>query len=254
MAGKRLGVYLRSRREARGVSVEALARATRIPPRILEAMEQDRLRELPAPVFVRGFIRAYLRQLGDSPREALALYEAWVAAHTPREAPPPPRFRLHPPLVAAALLLLVLAAGLYLVAPRPPGNGPGPAERVSSRAPDLAPSAGGLTAGTPTRPLAGEPSPGARGAAVVGEDSEEHRLVVRARELTWVRVETGAGTATEALLAPGETREWRSSSRFVLTVGNAGGVSLELNGEPLPPLGASGEVVRELVLPLLEGS
>jgi len=253
MAEKRLGVYLRSRREARGVSVEAMARATRIPPRILEAVEQDRLRELPAPVFVRGFIRAYLRQLGDSPREALALYDAWVAAHIPQAPPPPPRFRLHPPLVAAALLLLGLAAGLYLLAPRPPGNGPGPAERVSSRAPDLAPSAGGLTAGTPTRPVAGEPGAGPRGVGVVAE-SGARRLVVRAREQTWVRVETGAGGATQELLAPGETREWRSPSRFVLTVGNAGGVTLELDGEPLPSLGASGEVVRELVLPPEDGS
>ena len=30
---------------------------------------------LPAPVFIRGFIRAYCQALGESPEEALAIYE-----------------------------------------------------------------------------------------------------------------------------------------------------------------------------------
>ncbi|PYO52219.1 MAG: DUF4115 domain-containing protein, partial [Candidatus Rokuibacteriota bacterium] len=36
---------------------------------------------------------------------------------------------------------------------------------------------------------------------------------------------------------------------FVLTLGNAGGVSLELNGRTLPPLGPSGAVISRIVLP-----
>ena len=36
---------------------------------------------------------------------------------------------------------------------------------------------------------------------------------------------------------------------IILTVGNAGGISLELNGRALPPIGAPGAVIRELVLP-----
>jgi cytoskeleton protein RodZ len=35
----------------------------------------------------------------------------------------------------------------------------------------------------------------------------------------------------------------------VITVGNAGGVSFELNGRALPPLGARGVVIPRLVLP-----
>jgi hypothetical protein len=40
-----------------------------------------------------------------------------------------------------------------------------------------------------------------------------------------------------------------SNGPFVLTIGNAGGVSLELNGRPVPRLGASGAVISRLVLP-----
>lgn len=250
MADDRLGAYLRSCREARGVSIETLARETRIAPRVLEALERGWFESLPAPVFVRGFIRAYLRHLGSSPKDALALYEAWLAAHgAPDEPAPPPRtLSRHVPLAATALLLLLLAGGLYLVAPRAPQTAapPGHAGRVSApREPTVA-----------IRPEAPVQRP-ARGASAVAltpvesapEAPGEHWLVVEAREATWLRVETGQGTAAQELLLPGEVREWRSRSRFVLTVGNAGGVILKLNGRTLPALGESGEVIRGLVLP-----
>ena len=40
-----------------------------------------------------------------------------------------------------------------------------------------------------------------------------------------------------------------SNRPFVITIGNAGGVSFELNGRPLPAFGASGTVISGLVLP-----
>ena len=48
-------------------------------------------------------------------------------------------------------------------------------------------------------------------------------------------------------------REWTSDRRFVLTIGNAGGIEVVLNGRPLPPLGARGAVIHRLSLPELPG-
>jgi cytoskeleton protein RodZ len=73
--------------------------------------------------------------------------------------------------------------------------------------------------------------------------------VVRASEPTWVRVRTEDGRLVEETIPAGQSREWVSNGPFTLTLGNAGGVSLELNGRPLPPLGASGAVVSRIVLP-----
>ena len=44
-------------------------------------------------------------------------------------------------------------------------------------------------------------------------------------------------------------REWFSTRPFTLTVGNAGGVKLELNGRAVPSLGPRGVVIPRLVLP-----
>src|SRR3989442_1680071 len=46
-----------------------------------------------------------------------------------------------------------------------------------------------------------------------------------------------------------QIREWVSNRRLGRTVGNAGGVTLELNGRTLPPLGPSGTVISRIVLP-----
>ena len=62
-------------------------------------------------------------------------------------------------------------------------------------------------------------------------------------------MQTDDGRVAEELLPPGATREWTSNKRFVLTVGNAGGIELELNGRPLAPLGAKGAVIQRLELP-----
>jgi cytoskeleton protein RodZ len=76
-----------------------------------------------------------------------------------------------------------------------------------------------------------------------------YRLVARTYETTWIRVRTEDGRTSEETLPAGEIREWLSDRPFVVTIGNAGGVALELNGRTLPPLGGKGVVIQRLVLP-----
>src|SRR5690349_22350958 len=90
-----VGEFLREQRERRGVSLEEISRRTRVASRYLEALEADRFVELPAPVFTRGFIRAYCQALGEPPDDALGRFDkrdgapAPVAART--SASPTPR-------------------------------------------------------------------------------------------------------------------------------------------------------------------
>ena len=76
-----------------------------------------------------------------------------------------------------------------------------------------------------------------------------YRLVARISEPTWIRVRTEDGRASEETVAAGQVREWVSDRPFELTIGNAGGVALELNGRALPSLGSRGVVIPRLVLP-----
>lgn len=257
-----LGGHLRELRTARGVSLDDIARATRVTKGYLEALEEERTADLPAPVFARGFIRSYCQFLQVPADEALEEYSHLVAAAAaapPRAAPARGRGPARPggPLLMSVILLVVLGVALVGVTlwlrgePGKRGAGPvAPAPVASSRPADSAPlptagDAPPASAGT----AASLPAPPAAPAARAEPGQPGHRLLIRAVELTWVRVQPDGGPPVEELLQAGTVREWTASTRFVLTVGNAAGIEIELDGQRLATLGGRGAVVRELVLP-----
>jgi cytoskeleton protein RodZ len=259
-----LGRYLHDLRERKGISLEEVSRVTRIGKRHLAALEAEEFAELPAPVFVKGFLRSYCEALHERPDQALEFYEAApTAVPASRLTPacrPAPRSSRRSPLVAALLLLIALAVGLAALqlatrrgaGPAAPTGGNGP--MVSSAPSPSAP----VGAAVPSRadatgPAASPPAPEARRApaspAPAGIPAAGQRLVARATEPTWLRVQMDGGEAVQELLPAGATREWTAERRFLLTIGNAGGIELTLNGRPVPSLGARGAVIRDLVLP-----
>jgi cytoskeletal protein RodZ len=58
------GEELRRAREERGVAVETICAATKVPAKHIRALEAGALAELPGGVFRRGFVRSYLGALG----------------------------------------------------------------------------------------------------------------------------------------------------------------------------------------------
>jgi cytoskeleton protein RodZ len=68
-------------------------------------------------------------------------------------------------------------------------------------------------------------------------------------ELTWLAVRADEGQDRQVLLQKGQTARFGADEGFEITLGNAGGVDLSLNGEPIPPLGKSGQVVRRVAIP-----
>ncbi len=71
-----LALWLRAGRVHRGMSLDDVAKVTKIQPRILERLEAGKLEGLPAEVFVRGFVRSFARCVGLDEDEALRRYAA----------------------------------------------------------------------------------------------------------------------------------------------------------------------------------
>src|SRR4051812_2454309 len=69
-----LALWLRTGRAQRGMSLDDVARVTKIQPRILERLEAGKLEGLPADVFIRGFVRSFARCVGLDEAEALRRY------------------------------------------------------------------------------------------------------------------------------------------------------------------------------------
>ncbi len=71
-----IGAFLRRTREARGMSVGEVARATRISATAISRIEAEHFDDLPGEVFIRGFLKAYASVVGLEPDEVLARYTA----------------------------------------------------------------------------------------------------------------------------------------------------------------------------------
>jgi cytoskeleton protein RodZ len=79
-----------------------------------------------------------------------------------------------------------------------------------------------------------------------------HQLHVYAVEKTWLRVVIDGEQTQDMMLNPDQQMHWEARDNFTLTVGNAGGIEVALDGNPLPPLGRPGEVVRRVRIPSAE--
>jgi cytoskeleton protein RodZ len=286
-----LGPYLRGLREAKGMSLDDIARSTRVGRRHLEALESDTFSELPAPVFVKGFIRAYCEFLDAPSEEALGLYRETtgepVAPHGPLRPLLAPRPRRAGPLAISIILFVALGVSLFALrlglqssrkdtatvatpakedgrkaTASVPASSAGKPSADTHATPPAAQSAAASTASAPAAvpapssssgappasPSTSAPIPSSPSSAADAKPGNHH-LVVRAIEPTWLRVQVDEGQVAEELLQAGAVREWSATRRFTLTVGNAGGVEIDLNGRRMPSLGAKGAVIQRLVLP-----
>ncbi|MBI2442590.1 MAG: helix-turn-helix domain-containing protein [Candidatus Levybacteria bacterium] len=70
----RIGQKLREERLHRGLSLEDVAKATKIRPSFLAAIERGEYKKLPSSAYAQGFVRNYAEYLGLSKREVLALF------------------------------------------------------------------------------------------------------------------------------------------------------------------------------------
>jgi cytoskeletal protein RodZ len=231
------GENLRRERDVRGVSLREIAEGTKISVRFLQALEEDRIDVLPGGLFPRAFVRQYALFLGLDAEKAVTDF---VAAHGQapperRAAPAPERRRRvslgHVFLAAVAVLAVVLT---YRRGGEPEPAQPEPTPGAVAAAPAVLPT---------DRVY---PSPALAPAAATAGDSLV--LTMTAQQDCWVEVRADGATVINRILAEGESQTLEARGEIVLSVGNAGGLSIRVNDRPALPLGRSGEVRKNIVI------
>jgi cytoskeleton protein RodZ len=227
---------LREARERRGESLEQVAGETGINPRYLEDLEggDASFEPYPGRVYGRFFLREYAEHLGLDPEPMVEAFDGESAPVHPLE-PSVGVVRTSPrsfPWSRAALLALVLLlVGAAVL-------------RAGQDDPSLS---GSPIFGTSTRadvnPFVDLEHPPAREAPVKGI-----RAVAHVSDRTWIDAISDGTTTLRATKEAGAVVKLRADRRLELTLGNAGGVRLIVNGHRVAT-GASGDVV-DLVLDL----
>ncbi len=94
--------------------------------------------------------------------------------------------------------------------------------------------------------LANNGGAGAGAGAVTGDGDG---MVLSATEASWIEIRDEFGNRVfSRILKPGETYDVPEQDGLVMTVGNAGGLVVMIDGQVLPALGGSGVVLRRLPL------
>jgi flagellar biosynthesis protein FlhG len=84
------GAFLRKVREMRGLEIGDISQRTKISERYLRALEDEQFGEMPAAVYVRGYVTEYARALRLDPQRVAESYLARYRKGTAPAAPPAP--------------------------------------------------------------------------------------------------------------------------------------------------------------------
>src|SRR5258707_6377504 len=70
----RLGQRLKEERLSKGFTIEEVAKATKIRPQFITAIEQSNYKQLPSKAYAHGFVKNYISFLELPLRESLAMF------------------------------------------------------------------------------------------------------------------------------------------------------------------------------------
>ena len=238
------GTWLRRHREARGIELREIADHTKISIRYLEALEKDRFDLLPAPVFRKGFLSQYGRYIGLDPDQVVNTYLNALQEGDPSKTEEPTtgdgagsRSLIAVLIVFAVLVFLALVGYLTIWRPRDDGarSQEPPPMAVPARIPVLA-------------------------AVEEAVPSPEEKPVMAPLVVTldfvddsWLETVVDGERQLSEQVGKGESRRILAQQVIVLSLGNAPGVRVEVNGMPydLPPSdGQTGVQKIEIGLPM----
>ena len=237
-----IGAVLRDARKASGQSLDDVAGRVLVRSRLLMALEEARMDELPELIYVQGLIRRYGNVLG---LEGDVLASQYVAVPTPKRqggswAQESLQLRPYHLYAAYVVLIIVSISGLsYLMQRAIPQNAAEPIVDPTAFE-QLTPS---QTA--PPAPAAAPPTD----AAAPPAPQEPIVVDVEFVQQSWVRVIADGDPAYEGILQEGTERSWTAQESLTIRAGNAGGVVLAYNQGQAKPMGKPGTVVEQTFTP-----
>jgi len=263
-----VGRILRSARERQGRDLSEIADELCLTQQYLRAIEEDDVKSLPGAFFYKNFVRQYAAILGVKESEIASGVQSLAAA---AEEPVQPGALVQPPVrpmdpivadnnrsyfahtrlgmsVAALAVALLACSGFYAWWSRPAEAA------VAKRSlppviqpqvqPVVQPVQQELPAQTDALPV--DTAVNAQVTAVAESqtvDGINHVVLnLSATEKTWLSISSEGKRLFSGFLEPSQTKTLTGLDAARMTVGNAGGIEVRLNGKPIGPIGKSGQV------------
>ena len=239
-----VGAILRRAREGLDMSLDDIAKRTRVPLRSLENIEAGNYDALPAPTYATGFVKSYAREVGLNEQETGQAFRDEIQFRTASETArnyyePADPARVPPRMLAwtAALIAIVLVIayaiwrGTFSGDSRDPARLAAGTEQTDTTAPATS---------TPRRAQRPRAAPAASGPVVLEAEDE-----------VWLRVyefETDK-VLFQGELAPGETYQVpANAARPAIRTGRAEALRVTVGGRRVAPLGPASTTISDVAI------
>lgn len=231
-----IGGQLWASRQEQGLSLEEVVVLTRIPKRLLQAIEEGKLEELPEPVYIQGLIRQFADALGFNGVELSSTFPILYQQVNPKPAWTTKPIKQLRPLHLYVLYIFVIVCSVSglsqllndsaLQASTTPKS---KAEKDSlvqvndksaKQAPEVKPYSNTLMNTKGDQPV---------------------QIGVTLKASSWIRVVADGKTEFEGTLPQGTHRTWKAQEQLTVKTDNAGGVLMSVNQQQPKEMGELGE-------------
>lgn len=231
-----LGAQLAASRQERNLSLEEMVLLTKIPRRLLQAIEEGNLNELPEPIYIQGLIRQYAEALGFNGVEFASKFP--IASATVNFEPAQKiRFMsqlrpLHLYLLYIFVIVCSVSSLSHLL------------NNATLRANNSESNSQQQTS-LETQPTQTQSSAIAENVSDTKsgiKDNQSLQISVTLKASSWIRVVADGKTEFEGVLPQGTHRIWKAQEQLTVKTDNAGGVLMSVNQEKAKQMGEPGKV------------
>lgn len=267
----KLGETLREAREAKGLTINQVADATRISKTFLQAVENNDYKKIPGEVFVKGVLRAYGNYLGMDGAKMVEQYKIFAQGLQPEEAVSSkireathvkitPTFKPNEDvpegkknsLLLGILVLVVLLLAVctyyftFVAKPATSPQAPAASSQVQTgTAPAAVPSVSGQNkADQHTGTQAGAADKKSVPANAVVPVKGEVQVAIESKGQCWLQVFDGQKKLYEGTLGKGQKTSFISKTNLTIVYGNIKDVTITVNGQEEAPLNTNQVVTR----------
>lgn len=249
-----VGEILRRCRVKYSITYEQAEQDIRIKAEHLEALEHNNIERLPGRVYVFGFVRTYSEYLGLDGEKMVQLLKKQQGRKIEK---PRPKISVSledeeeqknpgfPVIGASAVGFIAVLILIGTVAT------PETAQEIPPVPKQLEDQLTVLQKPEPVEPEEVAATTETAGTPIVEEPAEApHPVILKAIQGTWLEIrDASRAVVFSRVLNPGE-EYWVPDDRgdLTMTLGNAGGLQILVNGQPIPLLGNAGQVKRNVPL------
>lgn len=270
-----VGEKLKQIRLQKGLSLEEAHKKTKIHIEKLKAIEEGEAISID-PVYLRGLLKIYCQFLEVEPSEVIPDYKeprgkvelksnfSEIQDNLPKFSPDISRLvlsfirskrfkKLAVFLGALLFILLVFNWGRAFLSKRK--NLVMTAQVENSLDAQGARKVRSEKNSTPvtTNPVSSVPVAETKPKPASGVSSRSHtptepaiKLVIHAQQDCYIQVKSDGQTVFQGILKKGRFESWQAKEKIVFSLGNAGAVSLEVNGRPITNIGRRGQALKNI--------